>query len=398
MKNSKIGLSILAVISLYGGLNAQSLSDAISNGKVSGEVTATFENRDVEKQLPMWNNYYSNTNYAVGSLALKYDTDSWYNFSATAKFRAYATLFEGGKNEYHYKGYGDASERFWETDGKNHADLEEIYLKYKIDNFSLTAGRQAISTDWVDKTQDALRLFTTIQNTSIDAIWTYNHGRVYARDYRPMQRINDNKGAYKLDITHKFSDYVSATIYDFTAPDIRDIYGAKLNFSLGETKLKTHYAFNKDDKDSKNDSSLIEAVLSTTYEGFTPYIGYVKIDNDAGFSHMAGEIVNPFEEGDQIFLRGAQTYYIGLKKTLGDISANLLYGVTKYDESNDLSRRAGDYKKDELNLWLDYAINKDLTASLGYALTNEDSVEKANDATTDLNQVNFTVVYKFGKK
>ena len=99
MKSSKIGLSILAVMSIYSQINAESFSNAIVNGKVSGEVAATYENRDVEKQLTMWNNYYSNTNYAVGSLALKYDTDSWYNFSATAKFRAYATLFEGGKNE-----------------------------------------------------------------------------------------------------------------------------------------------------------------------------------------------------------------------------------------------------------------------------------------------------------
>jgi len=87
-----------------------------------------------------------------------------------------------------------------------------------------------------------------------------------------------------------------------------------------------------------------------------------------------------------------------LKKTFGDLTANILYGITKYDESNDYSGRSGDYKKDELNLWLDYAINKDLTASLGYALTNEDSEERKNLATTDLSQVNFTVVYKFGQK
>ena len=34
------------------------------------------------------------------------------------------------------------------------------------------------------------------------------------------------------------------------APDARDIYGGKLNFTLGDTTLKTHYAVNKDDKDS----------------------------------------------------------------------------------------------------------------------------------------------------
>lgn len=398
MKSSKIGLSILAVMSIYSQINAESFSDAIVNGKVSGEVAATYENRDVEKQLTMWDNYYSDTNYSVGSLALKYETAQWYNISATAKFRGYATLFEGGKNEKHYKGYGDAAERFWETDGKKNSDLEELFLKYKLDNFSLITGRQAISTDWINKTHDAVRVGGTFGDTTIDGIWSYKHGRIYARDYRPMTETNDGRGVYKLDITHKFNQYLSASAYDFMAPDARDIYGGKLNFTLGDTTLKTHYAVNKDDKDSQKDSSLIEAVLSTTYEGFTPYLGYVQIDKDAGFTHMAGEIVNPFEEGDQIFLRGAQTYYLGLKKTFGDLTANVLYGITKYDESNDYSGRSGDYKKDELNLWLDYAINKDLTASLGYALTNEDSEEKKNLATTDLSQVNFTVVYKFAQK
>lgn len=398
MKRSKIGLSILAVASLYSGLNAQSLSDAIVNGKVSGEVTATYENRDVKKELSMWDNYYSDTNYSVGSLALKYETAQWYNLSATTKFRAYKTIFEGGGGESHYMGTGDAAERFYETGSNKNVDLEEIYLKYKIDNFSMISGRQAISTDWVNKTHDAVRAGATFGDTTVDAIWSYNHGRIYSRDYRPMTKINDDKGVYKLDITHKFNDYVSATVYDFIAPDVRDIYGGKLKLTVGDTTLNTHYAVNKDDNDSQKDSSLMEAVLSTTYEGFTPYLGYVAIDKDAGFTHMAGEIVNPFEEGDQIFLRGAQTYYLGLKKAFGDLTANILYGITKYDESNDYSGRSGDYDKDELNLWLDYAINKDLTASLGYALTNEDSVEKANLATTDLSQVNFTLVYKFAQK
>lgn len=398
MKSSKIGLSILAVASLYSGLNAQNLGDAISNGKITGEVAATYEGRRVDKEIPMWKNYYSDTNYSVGSLALKYETDQWYNLSAAAKFRGYATIFEGGKGEEHYKGYGDAAERFWETDGKKNSDLEEGYLKYKLNNFSVIAGRQAISTDWVNKTHDAVRAGATFGDTTVDAIWSYKHGRIYARDYRPMEKINDDRGVYKLDVTHKFNQYVSASVYDFMAPDARDIYGGKLNFTLGDTTLKTHYAVNKDDKDSQKDSSLMEAVLSTTYKGFTPYLGYVSIDKDAGFTHMAGEIVNPFEEGDQIFLRGAQTYYLGLKKTFLDLTANVLYGITKYDESNDYSGRSGDYKKDELNLWLDYAINKDLTASLGYALTNEDSEERKNLATTDLSQVNFTVVYKFGQK
>ncbi|CUU88835.1 hypothetical protein [Campylobacter hyointestinalis] len=67
-------------------------------------------------------------------------------------------------------------------------------------------------------------------------------------------------------------------------------------------------------------------------------------------------------------------------------------GITTYDESNDLSGKAGNFRKDEFNLWLGYLITKNLNANLGYAMTNED---KDDLATTDLQQVNLTFTYKF---
>lgn len=391
MKNLK-SLSAVVVLSLCSDISANSLAEALSDGKASGEVAATYEMRKQDKELSLWNNYYSNTNYAVGSVALKYETLEWKNITSTIKFRGYKTLFEGGDDEMHYTGYGDSAERFYKNGKNRNVDFEEIFLKYNINSFSVIAGRQFISTDWINKTHDAIRVGASFGDTTLDAIYSYKHGRVYARDYRPLVETNDNDGVYKADLTHKINEYISASVYDFTAPNIRDIYGAKINLKFAESSLRVHYAFNKDKKDSSKDSSLIDIMLSTTYNGFTPYIGFVGIDSDARFNYMAGEIVIPFEEGDQMYLKGAKTYYAGLNKSFGDFSVGVLYGITTYDESNDLSRKAGNFRKDEFNLWLGYLITKNLNANLGYAMTNED---KDDLATTDLQQVNLTFTYKF---
>ena len=113
MRNLKLSLVASLAIGVCTISNAASLEEALTNGKVSAEFTATYETRDMDTELSKWNNYYNNTAYSVGSFALGYKTGVWNNLSLTAKFRAYTTLFEGGENETHYKGTGDAAERFW---------------------------------------------------------------------------------------------------------------------------------------------------------------------------------------------------------------------------------------------------------------------------------------------
>jgi len=384
MKNLKISMMAALAVGACTVSYADSLQDALTNGKVSGEVTTTYEQRDMDKTE---STYYQNTGYAVGSFALKYETDTWNNLSLTSKFRAYSTLFEGGENELHYQGQGDASERFWEKNGSDQvADIEELFIAYNIDNVSVKAGRQFISTDWINKTHDALRINATFDNTALEAIWSKRHGRVYSRDYRPVTEMNGNDGVYKVALTQKFNENISATAYDFIAPDNRDIIGGKVNLSYGDTAVRAHYAVNKDDKDSQKDSSIIDIMASTTIGGFSPYVGYVQIDKDAGFTHIAGETIIPFEEGDQMYLKNAKTYYLGVSKSFGDLSTTLLYGLTSYDKGTQ------NYDQGETTLWLGYPVASNLKANLGYTFVD---VDKDDTTETDQNQVNLTLTYSF---
>ncbi len=386
MKTLKLSLVVLSAITTVSVANADSFAEALTSGKVSGEFAVTYEKRQMDTELTKWSNYYNNTSYSVGSFALKYETGVWNNLSLTSKFRAYSTLFEGGKDELHYQGQGDASERFWEKDGsKQVADMEELFVAYKTDDVAVKAGRQFISTDWINKTQDAIRIDANFDNTSLEAIWTKRHGRVYSRDYRPIDEMNGSDGVYKLALTQKFNENISATAYDLIAPDNRDIIGGKINLNYGDTSFRAHYAVNKPDGVGE-DSSIIDLMANTKIAGFSPYVGYIQIDKDVGFTHIAGETINPFEEGDQMYLKDAKTFYVGVNKSFGTLSTTLLYGLTSYDKG------VQNYDQAETTLWLGYTVANNLKANLGYTLVD---VDKDDTTETDQDQVNLTLTYSF---
>lgn len=111
MKKISLSLVVLATLSFYSSANAQSFKEALTNGKVSGEVAATYENRNFDKDN---GSYYRDSEYGVGSFALKYETGVWNDLSLTSKFRAYGTIFEKDDSAQTGTGTGDATGRFYE--------------------------------------------------------------------------------------------------------------------------------------------------------------------------------------------------------------------------------------------------------------------------------------------
>lgn len=388
MKNLKISMIAALAVGVCSVSSADTLAQALKDGKVSGEVTATYEKRDMDK---VESKYFQNTGYSVGSFALKYESGVWNNISLTSKFRAYKTLFEDDSKSttLHGTNAGDASERFY-ADGKNrNVDAEELFLTYTpSSNVTVKAGRQFISSHWVNKTNDALKIDASFGNTSLEAIWATRHGRVYSRDYRPMTNTNDKKGIYQVALTHKFNDSISATAYDYIVPTEGSIYGGKLNAKISEVSLAAHYAQEKDEKANAKESNLLHLTAKTSIAGFAPYVGYIKVDDEDDFPGWtpSGETIDPFEEGDYIYKKGAETYYIGVSKSFGDLSTTLLYGMTEY-----LGTGNKKLEMDETTLWLGYKVSKDLKANLGYTVVNE--TEAATHG--DYSQLNTTLTYSF---
>ncbi len=390
MKTIKLSLIATLTLGTCSFASADSFLEALQNGKVSGDVSITYETRDFDKKV---GTYYQDTAYSVGSFALKYETGTWNNLSLTTKFRAYKTLFEDHKNSRTWKGKGDASERFYETGDEKDIDAEEFFVKYQYENITAKFGRQFIVSDWFAKTHDAIKIDAVFDNTSIEAIWSKKIGRVYAREYRPMENINESKGAYKLGISHKFNENIKATIYDVYLPDDHYKLGGRVDLNYKDFNFRADYVQQKMDKDlNKDDTDFLHLKASVNILGFNAAIGYAKVgDDDTHFIGYgaAGESLCPFEEGDAFYYRNAQTYYASLSKSFGNLDATLLYGIfNNYKtDSNE------EFDAEETTLWLGYKISDNLKANVGYTYFNTDDVN--GYVGSDMNQLNATLVYSF---
>lgn len=394
MKAIKLSMIAILASSMSSIVSADSLSQALSNGKFSGELAVTYEQRDLDKEI---NNYYQDTAYAVGSIALNYTTDTWNNFSAQAGIRAYTNLWEDDSDSdttvpwnKRVGGKGDSSERFY--DSASNAEISKLFIAYDKNDLHIKVGRQAFYTEWVGKIQDAVSIYAKpFENAQLEAIWTKKRGRVYAREFRPFYDLNENKGVYKLGLEYKFNDNIKVKPYYMTSSDIYDLYGGKITLdkSLGDnSSIGTMiHAIETDEKvDGVKDGEMLEVKVYGKYAGYSATLGYVKNgdDNGWGSANIAGETIVQFEEGDGMYYAGSETYYLMLSKQVGPVSLTAIYGEMEYTKN--------EYKEKEFDLWAGYKISENLKMNLGFAITNTDDKD-AN--TTDLTQLNTTLVYSF---
>ena len=384
MKTIKLSLAAIAVFATVSTVEANSLGQALSGGKTTGDISVTYESRKQDKEVSA---YYSNTAYSVGSVGINYKTAEYNNFSASVGFRAYNTLYESDNTFTTSQGSGDATERFYES--ANSAMLSEAYLAYDVENAHLKMGRQGLYTEWLTKIHDAVSVYANpVKNAELELIWSKRRGRAYARDLRPMVEVNSKEGIYKVGLAYTFNDNVKANGYYLKAPQAYDIYGAKLHLAaqLENAKIGAliHSMETSEKVGTTKDGEMIELKAFATVSGYTATLAYVKTgkENGWGSAANAGDTVVPFEEGDQMYVADAQTTYFMLSKAVAGVSLTGLYGVTEY----------GNFEKDEFNVWAGYQLAKNTSLSIGYALTNED---KNDTTTTDLQQLNTTVTYNF---
>lgn len=192
----RLSLVVLMVLSgVVSALNADELSESLKNGKISGDVTVTYESRNVDRQVGA---YYADTAYSVGSIGLNYETAKFYNFSANVGMRAYQALWQDDSQFITSHGKGDASERFYEDGSNKHMELANAYLAYTTKNILVKAGRQELSTEWLTKYHDAVTaMITPFDKAQIEMIYSSKRYRVDPRiEFFSATDINGNDGIY----------------------------------------------------------------------------------------------------------------------------------------------------------------------------------------------------------
>lgn len=270
--------------------------------------------------------------------------------------------------------------------------MTEAYIKYAMEGFAISAGRQAIDLEWLgDYNESVVAAITAVPDTTIVLGFANRQAESGIDVSEDFSDINGNKGAYVVDIKYAGLQSVEFNPYYYVAPDAVDFYGLKTTVSTDYFGAIAHYAESDVDTvfgtaNNYQDGSIAHLELNTTVADLSAAVGYIKTDKDGGVGAMdvAGDNINPFDDGDQVYGADARTVYGSLGYTIAGVELGALYGQTTYGTA--------DYKEKELNLTAGYGITESVTASILYGDVNADS----DDSNTfDYNKVLASVEYTF---
>jgi hypothetical protein len=364
MKNllSRNKISLIAcgfIFSSSVAFSADTIDSAFKEGKVSGSVALYGEKHDNKDGV-------KDSGFGNGQATVAFETASFYGFNAKAEFKGNLGLGQIEK----YDRSGDDDSAF-----ANNSLMTEAYLKYAMEGFSITAGRQAIDLEWLaDYNEAVVAAITAIPDTTVVLGYSQRKAESGIDLSEDFHDINGNKGVYVLDVKYAGLESVEFNPYVYSAPDAVDFYGLKTTITTDYFGVIAHYAESSVDKNfgtanGYEDGSIGHLELNTTIADISAAVGYIKTDKDGGAAIMttAGDNISPFDTGNRTYDPDARTVYGSLGYTIADVELGALYGVTTYGTD--------DLKEKELNLTASYPITESLTAAILYGDVNEDSAD-----------------------
>lgn len=176
---------IVPILLFHSYLNASSLFDLFSNGKIKSDVSVSLEQRGTQKNIP---EYESGTSYAVSTFALKQE-----DFEITPEFNAYTKLYENHESE-NIKGEKvTKSNRYYTVNTKNkNGKEEEILLSY---------------LNYMSTTDSEIRDFNTIYSGKL--AYEANHFGIQSRYFMTNEQTHDYEDSNhtQLKTYAKISDF-----------------------------------------------------------------------------------------------------------------------------------------------------------------------------------------------
>ena len=352
------------ILSSTMALGADSIDSAFKEGKASGSIALYGQKIDAK-------NNNADSGYGNGNATIAFETASFYGLTAKAEFKGNLKLGEVEHND-HDNAY------------LNNSLMTEAYIKYAVEGFALSAGRQAIDLEWLgDYNESVVAAITAIPDTTVILGFANRQAESGIDLSEDFKDLNGNKGLYVADVKYVGLEGIELNPYAYSAPDTADWYGLKTTFTTDYFGVIAHYAISSED--TKDDGSIGHVELNTTLAGVSAAVGYIKTDKDVGVGSIAiaGDNISPFEDGNKVYEADAKTAYGSLGYSLVGVDLGALYGETTFASS--------DYKEKELNLTIGYSITESLSTSLLYADISADE----NNSDFDYNKVLASVEYTF---
>ena len=294
MKASKIALSLVAASCLATALNAaDTLAEALSNGKFSAGVKATYATQKDERSDDKYHSIFG-----VG-LEAGYVTDAFYGFRVGMTGQAYGSPFtpkKPAKTMY---------DKEWYANG---AVLSELYLGYSIGKTDIIAGRQyyvspLVAGNYTRAYKEAFEGVSIenkdIPDTSLRAAWFYKfqgRSKVTMNDAGSSNDIDDvgrapsfkdrvivaGLGPYAL----KFDNIFTGAVQNSSVP------GLKLTAAYARASGVEYYANRGDDVNLY----ILEANYRLGFDafklGFDAMYKGSRTNGQMGESHLDGNMYN----------------------------------------------------------------------------------------------------------
>ena len=354
------GLLLTSTLAFAG----DTLDEAIKGGTVSGSLETYGIHTENKGGNP-------DTSMISGTVGLGYETDSYHGLSAKVSFL--------GVHVFHEKNDGD-------EDVEGNVIMQEANLNYQRDSFNLKVGRQELALEWLQDYHEAYVAETTaLENTSILVGYSDKSAMADADEFSEgFTKFNGKKGIYFADVIYTGIQDTELNAYYYNAPDLGSLYGIKAGYYMDNLEIFTQYALTNEDTNSTfEDGSIFHIKADASLMGAPVSLGYVKTDKDgtgAVIGLELGDNINPFEDGNNVYEPDARTIYASIGYSIDDISLNVLYGQTKYQNE----------KEKELNISTEIEIIDDVL-EVGLLFVNVD----ANNSNDDYQKYIFEVEYSF---
>jgi len=352
---NKLSLSLVATLAIVNVSNASSLAEAFSNGKVSGELKSQYFQKESNagKTANIWTN----------GLNLSYTTANYNGLTGAVTFQAASVV---SKDEEY-----DAYKSDQNVGG---SVLSQAYIQYKIDNTTLKAGRQYLSTPLI--ASSGSRIFkqsfeattvtnTDIKDTSISLMYVKKYqGRTDGNEGAPSFN-NLGDGVFSIYATNKsienlnlVGQYVNAkNLLSNNTKDV-SIYYLNGEYDFSAFKLGAQY-YGSDDNGAGNDDGNAYAVkASTKIADISLAASYSEVSNDGG--------VNAWNLGSGADYIYTWTWFEGSRYS-ADMKATKLEAGYKFTDNLSANVMHVSWKtgatstSTETDYMIDYKVSKDLS-------------------------------------
>jgi hypothetical protein len=347
------------------GVMAESLSEAFKNGKVSGDIVLHAERQNN-------NGTTLDAGFTNGSLGLSYETGEYKGFKASVGFRANSDFSEVENGD------------FGEDETK--ALLHTANISYNSEFIDVIVGRQEIDLEWMGDFHEAyVAVLKPTRNLAL--VLGYSDKIAVADPDAKLEKFTKigEDGVYVFDAKYSGIEGLGLNAYYYSANDIADWYGTKVDYDTDMFGATAHYArSNVDALIASQDGSIFHIEARGAFADFNLKTGYITTDKDIGVDGIMnniGDNISPFEDGNQVYVADSNTYYFGASYTIAGVELGAIYGQSKYGATND--------KEKEFNFSADYGVTDEL--SLGFLFVDL----SAQNSTDDYNRIGFTASYAF---